>query len=96
LTGPGSVSNLSGAAAAAAATIIGPIANADPNPNAIDHANSHAQDRSHTVAGVAGDGPGAAIGAIQGFRPDVRGLSTALSHVPPPTMTTPTTVAPTP
>ena len=82
-----------GASAAAAAIIVGPIANADPNSNATDHANSHAQDRGQAVAGVAGDGPAAVIGAIQGFRPDVPGLSTALSHVPTPTTTT---AAPTP
>lgn len=77
-----------GAAAAVAAIIIGPVANADPNSNATDHAtNEHAQ-RGLSVAGVAGDGPAAVIGAIQSGRPDVPGLKTALSHVPTPTTTT--------
>jgi hypothetical protein len=67
----------------------GPVANADPNSNATDHVpNEHAQDRGLSVAGVAGDGPAAVIGAIQGFPNDVPGLKTALSHVPTPSTTT--------
>jgi hypothetical protein len=73
--------------------IIGPIANADPNSNATEHANSHAQERGQAVAGVAGDGPAAVIGAIQGFN-NAPGLNTALSHVP--TTTPMPTTAPTP
>ena len=77
-----------GAAAAAAAIIIGPIANAEPNENANEHAtNEHAED-GRSVAGVAGDGPAAVIGAIQSNRPDVPGLKTALIHVPTPSTTT--------
>jgi hypothetical protein len=52
---------VAGAAAAVAAIILGPVANADPNSNAT---NEHAQ-RGLTVAGVASDGPAAVIGAIQ-------------------------------
>lgn len=78
---------VAGAAAAVAAIIIGPVANADPNSNATDHAtNEHAQ-RGLTVVGVAGDGPAAVIGAIQSNRP-APGLQTALSHVPTPSTTT--------
>jgi hypothetical protein len=81
-----------GAAAAGAAVIIGPVANADPNLNATQHANGHAQERGQAVAGVAGDGPAAVIGAIQGFN-NAPGLNTALTHVP---TTTTAPVAPTP
>ena len=82
------VAAVAGAAAAAAAIIIGPIANADPNSNATEHTttNEHAQ-RGLTVAGVAGDGPAAVIGAIQSNRP-APGLQTALSHVPTPSTST--------
>ena len=66
-----------------AAIIIGSVANADPNSNATDE---HAQ-RGLTVAGVAGDGPAAVIGAIQSNRP-APGLQTALTHVPTPSTTT--------
>ena len=66
-----------------AAIIIGSVANADPNSNATDE---HAQ-RGLTVAGVAGDGPAAVIGAIQSNRP-APGLQTALSHVPTPSTST--------
>ena len=77
------VAAVAGAASAVAAIIIGPVANADPNSNAADHAtNEHAQ-RGLTVAGVAGDGPAAVIGAIPSNRP-APGLQTALSHVPTP------------
>jgi hypothetical protein len=55
---------------AAAALILAPTAGADPNQNALDHANDNAQTRGITVAGVAGDGPGAVLGAIQVFAPD--------------------------
>ena len=81
------VAAVAGAAATVAAIIIGPVANADPNSNATDHAtNEHAQ-RGLTVVGVAGDGPAAVIGAIQSNRP-APGLQTALSHVPTPSTTT--------
>jgi hypothetical protein len=86
---------LAGVAVAAAAIAAAPIAAAQPNSNGTSHANDQAQTRGISVAGVAGSGPSAVLGAIQSFAPSAAqsGLSTALSHVPTPTTTT---VAPTP
>ena len=79
-----------GIAAGLAAVTIS-IAQAAPNTHATDNANDHAQERGLSVAGVAGGGPAAVIGAVQGFAPDAaqNGLANAASHVPAaPTTTT--------
>ena len=69
-----------GAAASLAAVSIA-IAQAAPNENATGHANDNAQQRGLSVAGVAGDGPAAVIGAVSGFAKG-GGLATASAHLP--------------
>jgi hypothetical protein len=69
-----------GVAAALAAVSIA-IAQAAPNPHATDNANDNAQQRGQSVAGVAGQGPAAVIGAVSGFA-NGGGLATASAHVP--------------
>jgi hypothetical protein len=69
-----------GIAAGLAAVSIG-IAQGAPNTHATDNANDNAQQRGLSVAGVAGSGPAAVIGAVQGFAKG-GGLANAASHVP--------------
>jgi hypothetical protein len=69
-----------GIAAGLAAVSIG-IAQGAPNTHATDNANDNAQQRGLSVAGVAGSGPAAVIGAVQGFA-NGGGLTNAASHVP--------------
>ena len=85
----------SGVAAGLVAVSIS-IAQAAPNSHGTENANDHAQDRGISVAGVAGNGPAAVIGAVQGFAPDAaqNGLANAASHVP--AAPTTTTAAPAP
>jgi hypothetical protein len=85
----------SGVAAGLVAVSIS-IAQAAPNSHGTENANDHAQDRGISVAGVAGNGPAAVIGAVQGFAPDAaqNGLANAASHVP--AAPTTTTEAPAP
>jgi hypothetical protein len=81
------VAAATGVAAGLAAVSIA-IAQAAPNTHAADNANDNAQQRGISVAGVAGSGPAAVIGAVQGFAKG-GGLSNAASHVPvAPTTTT--------
>jgi hypothetical protein len=84
-----------GIAASLAAVSIA-IAQAAPNSHGTDNANDHAQERGISVAGVAGSGPAAVIGAVQGFAPEAaqNGLANAASHVP--AAPTTSTEAPTP
>ena len=82
--------------AAGLAAISISIAQAAPNSHGTDNANDHAQDRGISVAGVAGSGPAAVIGAVQGFAPDAAqtGLENAASHVPAAPATTTEEAAP--
>jgi len=84
-----------GVAASLAAVSIA-IAQAAPNSHGTDNANDHAQERGISVAGVAGNGPAAVIGAVQGFAPEAaqNGLANAASHVPTAPTTTTEAAAP--